>query len=180
MTTRRNQSSTFRRGPRRATDWAFGLASAALVTVPANSSVLAASSSIGSLESIVSATLIRTRGTYGIQSDQKAVSTQEQQIGALGICVVNEASLAGGVGNIPTPLSDFLWDGWLWIETFQYTLEIGDVAVASPEFMHSRPIDSKAMRKFESDVGIALVVENDHATHGFQLGFGIRFLFKAG
>ena len=41
-------------------------------------------------------------------------------------------------------------------------------------------IDSKAMRKFESDEGLVFMIENASSTNGFDAMLQLRFLVKAG
>ena len=160
---------------KRQTDWALLFASTTVTAVPANSKVLMFATAVGSLLNITPSTLIRTRGQFGISTDQLAAD--EEQIGAVGIAVVPPGSTAA---TIPGPDFDATWDGWLYHRFFQHVFRVNSAIGAYPDLMHSMEIDSKAMRKLTSDQLVVLMVENAHATNGFNIAAGVRFLIKAG
>ncbi len=167
-----------RRGPKRQMDWSLGLASSAFVNVPANSKVLLGSTAIGALDAQTPFTIVRTRGTYSTRSDQSAAT--EDVIGGIGLAIVNDVSAAAGIGSIPGPLSDLLWNGWYWIDYFRQTFQFESAVGIDAKMSTSHVIDSKAMRKVTGDSVLVLVGENDHATSGLRIGFALRILTKAG
>jgi len=167
------------RGPKRLTDWSISMSATAFVNVPAASKVLLTSVPAASLDVISPATLIRTRGYFSIASDQGAAS--EEQIGGLGLAFVNETARALGVTAIPGPQTDNNFDGWIVYRSFAQQILFGDASGRQPNMVpFTYEVDSKAMRKFEGSVGLVLVVENIHATHGFEIALDFRMLVKAG
>ena len=171
-----NQAS-FHRGVKRATDWQLATLSSGYVTVAANSKVLIASIGSSALAGISPATIVRTRGMLSVASDQSAAP--EAQIGGFGVGFVNEVARALGVTALPGPVNEALWDGWFVHQFFQQRFEelsqVGFDTTGAIQYV----IDSKAMRKFESDEGLVFMVENN-ATTGFQVALQLRLLVKAG
>ena len=167
------------RSGKRQTDWFIGFVSAANTNVPANSKVLFGRVTAAALESIAPATVVRTRGVIRVASDQNAAS--ELQLGALGLAFVSETAGALGVTAIEGPFSGSLWDGWFvhqfFMQGYQVTTAVGYSQGNAAEFF---TVDSKAMRKFESDESLVFMVENSHATHGLDISVGLRILVKAG
>ncbi len=151
---------SFVRGPRRLTDWAFGVQATGYTTVAAGSKVLLASIASTALLPIAPATVIRTRGYISVASDQSAGI--EDVIGAFGMAFVNETARALGVTAIPGPASESLFDGWFVHQLFEFK-HISNTS--SPQSMGFE-IDSKAMRKFDSDLGLVFMVENNSASNG--------------
>ena len=178
MTFRNRPSTTVVRRSKRMTDWALVAFPATLIAVPANSKVLVASFTAASLATLAPFTIVRTRGYFSISSDQVAAS--EDQLGAFGLALINETARALGVTGIPGPSFDSTWDAWFFHQYFGEHLQVGSNVGLEPAFAKTFPIDSKAMRKVEGDQGLALMVENTHATHGFNISVGLRILIKAG
>ena len=167
------------RGSKRLTDWTFGLQSTAATNVPAASKVLVASIASSVLLDIAPATIIRAHGVFHISTD--APTASEFQIGGIGIGFVNEVARALGVTAIPGPVTDALWDGWF-VHQFlaQRSLSQTSVGFASSQFGRTYTIDSKAMRKFDSDVGLVFMAENTHASQAYSIVWFMRILVKAG
>jgi len=175
---RRIAGRTFQRGPRRQTDWALSAISVDSVNVPAASKVRLAFFLPAALSVSAPATLIRTRGVFHITSD---VQVSERQLGAFGIAFVNEVAGALGVTAIPGPATDALFDGWFEHQyIMQRQLLTGTGANLESDAGKQYVIDSKAMRKYDTDSSLVVMVENIHASHAFDITFGIRFLVKAG
>ena len=170
---------TFRsRSPRRATDWQLAVLSVGRTGVPAGTKVLIASIGSAALSAIAPGTIVRTRGIITIDSDQQAAS--EDQVGGFGVGLVNEVARALGVTALPGPSTDALWDGWFVHQFIQERfLFVSGVGVA-PNAGRRYIIDSKAMRKFESDEGLIIMAENSSSTNGMNIGVSLRFLVKAG
>ena len=179
MANRIVRSSFAGRRSKRATDWAIGANSTGGITVPAASKVLLIGFSAATLAPQAPATIVRTRGVLTIFSDQGAAA--ENQIGAFGIALVNDTARALGPTAIPGPSSVSLWDGWFVFQEFHQNFTFGSaVGTQQGGAGMSYVLDSKAMRKFEGDQGLVVMIENGHATHGLAVMFGFRMLVKAG
>jgi hypothetical protein len=120
-------------------------------------------------------TIVRTRGSIVIMTDQ-AAAAQEDQIGAVGFCLASDQAVAVGVGSVPTPYTD--QDSELWFvhqyfanRTFVNSASIHDNRSITYDF------DSKAMRKMESGQTMVIVVENG-GTQGLVYKLSFAVLFK--
>ncbi len=174
----RRRGGNFSRGSPRLTDWALGTFPISSTAIPAATKVLAVSFGAAVLTTVGPGTIIRTRGTLWVGSDQTTAT--EDQAGALGIAFVNETARALGVTAIPGPATDALFDGWFvhqFIAQRVYNITNAGVDMAAG---HVYNIDSKAMRKFEGDEGLVIMLENTGSTDGFVAMLGLRFLVKAG
>jgi len=167
----RRTVSSFRRGPRKATDWSASVILAGPINVPGSSAVL--------LETFTpiagGETVIRTRGMLAWSTDQ--VGADEDQIGAFGIAIVSAQAASVGITAIPHPGTDAAWGGWLYHTYFFSKFELLSSVGANPDMAHSLVIDSKAMRKVDEDDRLVVVVENTAAT-GFEVYNSERFLSK--
>ena len=166
-----------RSGPKRLTEWSLGTFPVGVVLVGVNTKVLALSFSAADLSVQAPATIIRTRGVLWVRSDQDAA--EELQLGAFGVGFVNETARALGVTAIPGPSTDALWDGWF---VHQPIVQSSKRNVAGSGGMSGiqYQIDSKAMRKFEGDEGLAIMVENTNNLNAFEIALFLRILVKAG
>ncbi len=175
---RSRSSTSFSRPVKRATDWVIQAETSAYVTIANDSKVLVGGVSAAQLAVFAPATVVRTRGLLTIASDQ--AGADEQQLGAFGMTFVNETARALGVTGIPGPSEDALWDGWFVHQFFAQKLEFSSGVGFEPNMATQYSIDSKAMRKFESDEGLAFMIENSHATFDLQMSLQLRILIKAG
>jgi len=178
MAIRRGAPRGVTRGPRRQTDWAFALLAADGVAIPAASKVLLASIASSVLSTIAPATIVRTRGLLTIRSDQSIAT--ELQLGAMGVAFVNEVARGLGVTALPGPSTEALWDGWFVHQFISQAYEFVSGVGTNPQYVTQYMVDSKAMRKFESDEGLVFMVENAHAATGFVATLQLRLLLKAG
>jgi len=121
-------------------------------------------------------TVIRTRGLFGIASDQ--VSSGEDQIGAVGICVVSEAAVSVGISAVPLPDSDAGWGGWLWHSYFAARLSFASSIGFQPNMLVLTVIDSKAMRKVGDEDRLIMVVQNSSSSHGIVFFDSFRIYSK--
>ena len=121
-------------------------------------------------------TIVRTRGLFGLQSDQQVAA--EFQVASLGMCVVSEQAAAIGVTAVPTPETDRSSDLWFMYESISraFATEAGGGMVA--DFQYSRYFDSKAMRKVEDGNDIVVVVEADGISDGVVASVSARMLIK--
>ena len=160
-----------RSGPSR-TDW--GRAVLPYVTVAAATKVLLTSFVL--INSGISETVRRTRGRFGVISDQ--ASTTEQNVGAIGFIVVSDLALAAGAASIPGPVTDASDDGWFVWEGFaavsQFTLAVSNAGAAQGSLQVD--FDSKAMRKVPDGFGIAVMAENTSGGGGWEIGMTVSIL----
>ena len=108
----------------------------------------------------------RTRGWVHVTSDQSAAA--ELQLGSLGLVVVSDLALAAGAASIPGPVTDASDDGWFVWQPFVSRQAVSAVLTASAGPLVFE-FDSKAMRRVEEGFGIAVMVENAHATFGLNV-----------
>ena len=121
-------------------------------------------------------TIRRTRGTFGVATDNLA-AVAESQRGAFGMGLVSTDAAAAGVGSVPGPVSDAEWPGWfVWIpfvEGFITATAIGQQA----NFVRRYEVDSKAQRIFDGvNMSLIFVVESDSASDGFTFDVILRVL----
>ena len=161
-----------RRRPNRS--WA-GVASTAVVNIPAASKVL-----LGSFSPTTSGdvTALRTVGYVSIASDNSGAT--EFQIGAFGMIVVSDTALALGITAIPGPITDIADDGWFTYLPFGFEELVLTQAGVRPNRMRHMPLDSRGKRIVEDGRAVAIVAENAHATHAFDLLFSVRMLSLIG
>ncbi len=159
---------------RASTGWTrFGTLTA--TTVAAGTKVL-----LGFLTpTVLDLTVRRTRGMFLVTSDQSG--TVEEQLGAFGIIKVNDLALAAGAASIPGPITDQNDEGWM---VHLPIVQIGDTVpggtVARGSTLTPVMIDGKAMRKVPEGYNLAIMVENAHATQGFEINFYLAFLSSSG
>ncbi len=118
-------------------------------------------------------TIVRTRGIITIRpADPEADATIA---GAFGIGLVSQEAFTAGVASIPEPFTDSDWGGWMVMQPFALTVDVG---AASSRLINSMTyeIDSKAMRKVEPNSVMAIVVES--LTGAFTIADGTRLLLK--
>ncbi len=148
--------------------WSASFASA-FVNVPANSKVLLATLVTG-VAGGVDLTILRTVGGLAINSDQDAAT--EEQIGAWGMILVTDLASAAGIASIPAPGTD-AGDDWFVHQSFAQRGQQGSDAQGAIWY----PVDSKAKRMLDgTGIVVAIVVENLHSTHGFNIADMTRIL----
>ena len=119
-------------------------------------------------------TIVRTRGTWLVRSDQSAAS--ELYIGNLGMAVVSDQAIAIGVTAVPTPATDLASDLWFLSEQWLGRFDLVGTSIMSE--VTSKVVDSKAMRKVEEGQDIAFVAEAGIGGGGINMDFTGRFLMK--
>ncbi len=162
------------RGPRRLVSWDLR-GSATSVAVPASSAVLVLVFPSATIDLLAPATLIRTRGLVSIATDQ--IIASETQVGAFGIGFVNTVAGALGITGMPSPIMDSSWEGWFVWQALHAQFEFVTGAGFEHNVMTTFEIDSKAMRKFDTDEALAYIVEN-RGTRGFNISVDLRHLVK--
>ena len=151
--------------------WA-GINAAVFTNVPAATKVLLGSFTLNN--NGIDETVLWTVGSIAIKSDQAAAS--EDQIGAFGLYVVSNRALAIGLSAIPGPVTNASEDGWFVWQGFAQSFEFASGVGVEAQMMTQYPFDSKAKRVVGTGMGIAIMVENAHATHGFDIGVPLRLL----
>ena len=158
-------------GSRPNRDWS-GVVSTGLTAVAGGTKVL-----LGSFVPTagVDETILRSVGVLFIQSDALA-SASEFQIGAFGMIKVTSNAFAAGAASIPGPVTD-IGDDWIiyqsWVQANQLFMAIDFDSMSGVSYA----FDSKAKRVVEGEgQTVALMVENAHATHSFNIGIAFRVL----
>ena len=111
-------------------------------------------------------TVRRTIGEIFVVSDQTAAI--EHQVGAVGALVVSDVAFAAGSASIPGPFterSNDYWAMWLPFSMTSAGMTSGDQGTESL----TRFFDSRGQRKLPHGSVYAFIVENSHATHGFNV-----------
>jgi len=119
-------------------------------------------------------TVRRTRGLISMGSDQ-AVSI-EDQVGALGMVVVNDLALAAGAASIPGPVTEAADDGWFVWVPFSQRSAIGAPTAGGNINTVTWEFDSKAMRRIEEGFSVAVMVENANPVTGIFFAVSMSML----
>ena len=157
------------RGPRRATEWISSAIVSDFATLAAAASVLHQS-----LAFLEPATVVRTRGTLWVESDQ--VAATEFPFGAMGMVVVKNAAAAAGVASVPTPVTEQNDDGWFVWTPFASAFKFVTASGFSPQGWSRFDFDSKAQRKVVDGDTIVVVLENSSGTDGLHFLIQFRML----
>ena len=175
----RNQGSFRRGGKRRQTEWGICSVPTGFTAIAAGAKVILVSVPAATLSPSSPATIVRSRGELSLSPDTGAVDRAIS--GAFGIGFVNEVAGALGVTGVPGPATDCNWGGWFLWQPFQAEqILITAVGVLGVNVGTIRyPLDSKAMRKFEEEQRLVMVIENTGAV-AFRAALSIRHLVKAG
>ena len=146
----------------RKTAWALG-PEITLQSITAIGSVLGSGTQLVSADEI---TVVRTRGAISLWLEA-ATTAGDGFSGAMGIGIVTTPAFDIGVTAVPTPIAEESWDGWLWHQYFQLHAG-GAIAAAAAQDTDEvnatsaavrYEIDSKAMRRFNSQETLILVIE---------------------
>ena len=162
-----------RQGQSRETLWIGGVDTQA--TIAAGANPLLISSLNATALALRPFTIVRTRGLISIASDQVAAS--EFQHCMYGKAVVSDQAVAIGVTALPTPRTDSASDLWFVFETMFEEFVFGD-GTGFQQYVATRIIDSKAMRKVEDGQDLVAVVEGGLVGAGFDFGSFTRTLVK--
>ena len=176
MARRRFSSSRIGQSQRRRSEWTGGPEG---ILSPASTAVSVFATSIGA--DTAGFTLVRTRGELLLQ----LLSTSAAQTGfqwAFGMGIVTSKAFTIGATAIPGPLTEIGWEGWFFHS--QGALKIGgalsaNTVDAGPASFHRLPIDSKAMRKLNTDEVVVAVLETvEVGTSTMHAELRSRLLFK--
>ena len=151
-----------RGGAKRRTDW-IGPADQGFVSVASAGATL-----LSNVQFSTSSTIVRVRGHIAIRP--AVYSADVDIIGAYGIGIVSAEAFTVGITAVPEPFSDGDWGGWFVYETFSMRVEFrSDTGVlAGDQSTLSIPIDSKAMRKVESNEALVVVAESQAGAYAIS------------
>jgi len=170
---RRFQSRrSFRSGSAPNRGWA-GSSPGAVVSVAANTKVLLATVVLDN--DGIDETLLRTIGVVSIQTDN--VAADENQIGAIGMCLVTDTVAGIGVASMPDPVTDVADDIWIVHLHFAQGFNVQDATGANSNFMNSVRFDQHAKRIMHSGQSMAVIGANASAAFGFDMLFQFRQLW---
>ena len=117
-------------------------------------------------------TIRRTHVSLMFSSDQNAAS--ENVIGAIGMGVFNDTTIAAGVAGLPDPVTDVSDDVWFLFQGLHSRISVrGTDGLVEPAGSIIE-VDSKAMRKLPNGRSLALVVANADAVFGSLIQCTIR------
>jgi len=108
-------------------------------------------------------TVIRIRGELQIQLTL-ATTARDGMAGAVGIGIATAAAVNAGIASVPTPITEQDSENWLWWQAFSVmSAGIGTGAaqnLSGTGSSHFRAtIDTKAMRRFDSEKAIYAAIE---------------------
>jgi len=161
--------TTLRRGSVKHNNAWSAVISSDYITIPAASKVLLGALALSNTN--IDETILRVIGSVNVNTDTS--SSQERQIGSVGLIVVSNNAQAAGVASIPGPSTDSEDDGWFCHAFFAQTNPTG----ADPD-AHTYNFSSKGRRIVQEGELIAIVAENSHASHGFILNLQFRLLSR--
>jgi len=157
---------------RRKTAWGVGPGGTTATAISSSSAVLVGAGAASTLEG---STVVRIRGEL-LLTLNTAITALDAFRGAFGIGIVQNPAFTAGINSVPSPITEEDDENWLYHRYF---------ALVAPtnEFVGNTfariEIDSKAMRKFDSDrilYGAIEVVEVGDAT--MDVSFNSRVLVK--
>ena len=172
MARRSQQRSGFARSASRPNRGWVGIVSTAPVVVAANSKVLLGTFVLTNQG--IDVTVLCTVGGVGVSPDTSAAT--ENQLGAIGMCVVTDAATAIGITALPDPVTDVEDDVWFFYQGFANRMVVSDVTGINFNASTWYSFDSKAKRIVSTGQNIAIVAGNAHATQGFQLALNFWML----
>ncbi len=170
------RNSSFSDRPRRKTFWVASADSTAVQALAAGAAIL--DQSLTWTDELGPSTIVRTRGSLWVGSDQAAAS--ERPFGAMGFALVSEQARGIGITAVPQPISDessdlfFVWQPFLAATLIATAVGFAGVAMERYDF------DSKAMRKINEGDAVAVTLENASAADGLNYVIKWRMLIKTG
>ena len=138
-----------------ARDWGVGPGGTGITTLTASGSLFLGSGATPTAQEI---TVMRTRGICDLFLSGVPATDGDGYFGAIGLGVVTNAAFAAGITAVPTPITEAVWNGWLWHSFF--SVHWPETSLAPGSAAHQRiEIDSKAMRKFDTSQTLMAVIE---------------------
>ena len=169
----RPRSTRIARGQRRQSSW-FGFVAVETTYAAANNSSIIYTLNAAAL-ALRPFTIVRTRGMFGLRSDQAAVS--EDYSASIGMAVVSDQAVAIGATAVPTPETDRSSDLFFLFETLAGKLEV-TTDVGRFEAGYWKEVDSKAMRRVDQGQDLVVVGEASAVSLGCVVHTSFRMLVK--
>ena len=119
-------------------------------------------------------TIVRVRGVLALRSDQ--IGALEDFHGAFGMAVVEEPAAGVGVTAVPSPVFNAASEAWFVWQAFAGSFTFVSAVGFDGNAGHQYEIDSRAMRKVNSEQRVVILLENNAATHGLDYWFHLRIL----
>ena len=119
-------------------------------------------------------TIVRTRGLFVVKGS--ATNADSTQLGAFGFAIVEDRARAGGIAQLPIPVTNSADDAFFVHQSFAQAFNFESAVGVESNICAQYVIDSKAMRKV-SDNAIVVTVENAGA-QSIDIALFCRFLFK--
>jgi len=138
-------------GFRRQTAWSDGVGGTGLTSLSVSGSQIVGSSVQASVEGV---TIVRQRGLLNLVL-LSATSAGDGFQGAVGIGLATLAALAIGITAVPTPITEQDAESWLWWHSVSLHQGQANGTPAIQEIV----VDSKAMRKFPTEMGLYAAIE---------------------
>jgi len=141
---------------RRKTAWTVGPGGVSATPVLSSSSGFIGSASQPLVEGL---TVARIRGLFSVVLNVATAAGAGFQ-GAVGIGIATLPAIVAGIGSVPTPIAEADSENWLWWHVL--SVHAGDATAGSRNWMSAAQdvvIDSKAMRKNPSDMGLYAAFE---------------------
>ncbi len=155
--------------PRRATSWVDGVGGTAVTDIAASSVQFLGNALVGVVEGL---TVVRIRGLFRCWLTL-ATAANDGFSGAVGIGIAATTAVAQSIGAVPTPITEMDSDNWLWYQTFSvFNPVVSSTELTAPVMAFTAEIDSKAMRKFPTNMSLYAafeVVEVGTATMSMSL-----------
>jgi len=148
---------------RRKTEWDVGPGGSSVTNIT-SSAIAILGSGIALVGGAGEVTIVRIRGHFeGILKSATAAASGFHC--AFGIGLITSAAFAVGISAIPGPLSEIGWDGWMYHTFFDLHAVTGTTAdgVNAMSNYIRFPVDTKAMRIFETDMTLVPVLETVEA-----------------
>ena len=165
--------------PRRLTSWEVGPGGTAVTPTSVAGSFFLGSAIQASIPGL---TIVRIRGEFAAYLNL-ATSSLDGYVGAFGIGIASLAAVTAGVGSVPTPITESGADNWLYHRFFALKAGFPFSAGADPAgnllYALRFEVDSKAMRKFETEQALYAIFEVvEVGTSSMQVHFDSRVLAK--
>ena len=166
--------------PRRLTSWELGPGGTAPTVINSSVSIFLGAFIQATSDGL---TVIRIRGEFVWWLDL-ATASNDGFAGALGIGLASEAAISAGAASVPTPITEQTSENWLYHRYLSIKSPVAFASAAAqdgPNIATSVRIDvdTKAMRKFLSDLGIYAIMEVvEVGTASSQVAFNSRSLVK--
>ena len=160
---------------RRETAWIQGPGGTGATAISTSSAAFVGSGIAPAVEGL---TCVRIRGEL-LGTLITATGSLDGFRGAFGIGIVSSTAFGVGIGSVPTPITDQAFENWLYWTPLQVIAHISTEADFGLEAALRMTVDSKAMRKFPSDMVIYSAMEVvEVGAAVMDLSFDSRMLVK--